>query len=125
MKTKEILNLDFREEENKKTIQKVLRKIKPFSKFSNEEQIPLKAIEKFCRVITNKYEIMPQWMTISYKQMSLGVYSIDIKSEADNKHLGTVYGMCLYETFAKLAIKMYSEIKVGNIRKRKGQNIES
>ncbi len=118
MKTEEILNLDFRKEESQEVIQKALRKIKPLSKFSDEEQIPLEAIEKLCHVLTNKYEITPQWMTISYHQPILGVYSIGVKTTTDHKWIGTVYGMCLYEVFAKLGIKMYSEIKSGNIPKK-------
>lgn len=118
MKTEEILNLDFRKEESQEVIQKVLRKIKPLSKFSNKEQIPLEAIEKLCRVLTNKYEITPQQMTISYHQPTVGIYSIGVKMTTNNKWLGTVYGMCLYEVFAKLGIKMYSEVKSGNIPKK-------
>lgn len=114
MKTEQILNLDYREDENKETIQKVLRKIKPLSKYS-DEIVPLEAIEKTIKVITNKYEIAPQWMTMAYHESILGIYSIGVKTTVDHKWLGTVYGMCLYETFAKLAIKMYSEIRSGKI----------
>ena len=41
MTTEEILNLDYRKEESKTKIQKVLRKIKPLSKYSEEDDIPL------------------------------------------------------------------------------------
>ena len=115
MKTDEILNLDYRKEENQEIIQKVLRKIKPLSKYSVEEQVPLEAIEKTVKVLTNKYEITPQWMMMYYREETLGIYSISVKTTTDHKWLGTVYGMCLYEAFAKLAIKMYSEVKSGNI----------
>lgn len=116
MKTEEILNLDYRKEETKEIIQKVLRKIKPLSKFSDEyDEIPLEAIEKLIRVLFQKYEITPQWMTMSLHETAVNVYSIGVKTTTDHKWLGTVYGMCLYEVFAKLAIKMYSEIKQGNV----------
>lgn len=115
MKTEQILNLDYRKEENKEIIQKVLRKIKPLSKYSDEIDVPIEAIEKLVRVLVQKYEITPQWMTMSYFEPILGLYSIGVKTTTDHKWLGTVYGMCLYEVFAKLAIKMYSEIKSGNI----------
>ena len=49
MKTEQILNLDFRKEENQGIIQKVLRKIKPLSKYS-DEVVPIEAIEKLVRV---------------------------------------------------------------------------
>lgn len=118
MKTEQILNLDYRKEENKEIIQKVLRKIKPLSKFSDEEQIPLEAIEKLVRVLNHKYEITPQWMTISLDEQFTTIYSIGVKTTTDHKWLGNVFGICLYEVFAKLAIKMYSEIKSGNIEVR-------
>ena len=114
MKTKQILNLDYRKEESQEIIQKVLTKIKPLSKYS-DEFVPLEAIEKLIRVLCQKYEITPQWMTMSYHEPIFGLYSIGVKTTTDHKWLGTVYGMCLYEVFAKLAIKMYSEVKSGNI----------
>ena len=115
MKTEQILNLDYRKEESQEIIQKVLRKIKPLSKYSDESNIPIEAIEKLIRVLVQKYEITPQWMSMSYFDNSFGIYSIGIKTTTDHKWLGTVYGMCLYEMFAKLAIKMYSEVKSGKI----------
>lgn len=119
MKTEEILNLDYREKESKETIQKVLRKIKPLSRYSEESgDVPLEAIEKLIRVLYQKYEITPQWMTMSLYESAVNVYSIGVKTTTDHQWLGTVYGMCLYEVFAKLAIKMYSEIKQGNIEQR-------
>lgn len=119
MKTEQILRLDYREEESKEIIQKVLRKIKPLSKYSDEYgDIPLEAIEKLIRVLYQKYEITPQWMSMSLNEPIVNIYSIGIKTTTDHKWLGTVYGMCLYETFAKLAIKMYSEIKQGNVAQR-------
>lgn len=62
MKTEQIMNLDYRKEENQKIIQKVLRQVKPLSKFSDEEQIPIEMLEKTVSVLTNKYEITPQWI---------------------------------------------------------------
>ena len=115
MKTEQILNLDYRKEESQEIIQKVLRKIKPLSKYSDESNIPIEAIEKLVRVLVQKYEITPQWMSMTYFEPILGIYSIGVKTTTDHKWLGTVYGMCLYEVFAKLAIKVYSEVKSGNI----------
>ena len=118
MKTEQILHLDYRNEESKEIIQKVLTKIKPLSKYSEEEQVPLEAIEKLIRVLCQKYEIAPQWMSMSFHQPILGIYTIGVKTTTDHSWLGNVYGMCLYEVFAKLAIKMYSEIKQGNIAQK-------
>ena len=114
MKTEQIMNLDYRKEENQKIIQKVLRQVKPLSKFSDESNVPIEAIEKLIHVLVQKYEITPQWMMMSYFEPTLSIYSISVKT-TENEWLGTVYGMCLYEVFAKLAIKIYSEVKSGKI----------
>lgn len=118
MKTEEILNLDYRKEENQEIIQKVLRKIKPLSKYSDEENIPIEAIERTISVLTNKYEIQPQWITCSYRDVILGVYSCGIKTSNTHEWLGNVYGMCVYELLAKMAIKMYSDIRTKDIPAR-------
>lgn len=118
MKTEQILNLDFREEESKEIIQKVLRKIKPLSKYSDEE-VPLEAIEKVVRVLSEKYEIVPQWISVFYIPNTKNCYSVSVKTTTNHEWLGTIYGICLYELFAKLAIKMYSEVKSGKIQERK------
>lgn len=93
----------------------MLRKIKPLSKYSDESNVPIEAIEKLIRVLVQKYEITPQWMMMSYFESAPGIYSIGVKTTTDHKWIGTVYGMCLYEVFAKLAIKTYSEVKSGKI----------
>lgn len=117
MKTEEILRLDYMKDENKEIIQKVLRKIKPLSKCS-DEIIPLEMIEKVAKVLVCKYEITPQWMTMDYRAAILGVYKVGVKTTTDHKWLGDVYGCCLYEVMAKLVIKMYSDIKTQNIAER-------
>ena len=118
MKTEQILNLDYTKEENKNIIQKVLRKIKPLSKYSEEEIIPIEAIEKLVYVLVKKYEITPQWLNMSFHSSSCTLYTIGVKTTTDHKWLGNVYGSCLYEVYAKLAIKMFSEVKAGNIEER-------
>lgn len=118
MRTEQILNLDCRKEENSEIIQKVLRQIKPLSKYSDEERIPLEAIEKLVRILCQKYEISPQWMSMHFNEQSLGIYSMGVKTTTDHNWIGNVYGVSLYEIFAKLAIKIYSEVKSGNIPTR-------
>ena len=51
MKTEDIINLDCRKEENKEIIQKVLRKIKPLSRYPDGCDIPFEAIEKAITVM--------------------------------------------------------------------------
>ncbi len=123
MKTEQILNLDYRKEENQKIIQKVLRQIKPLSKFSDEDekQIPIELLEKTVSVLTNKYEITPQWIICGYRNSvpgCIGYYSVGVKTTTDHKWLGDVNGCTIYELFAKLVIKMYAHVRAGDVHER-------
>jgi len=108
------MNLDCRKEENKEIIQKVLRQIKPLSKYSDECDIPFEAIEKAITVMCKKY------------MMRLNDLSPDVWSNKDHtiwrawlindtnlKTIDMVFGITLYEVLAKTAIKLYAEVKKG------------
>lgn len=117
--TDQVLNFDYSKEENKKIIQKVLTQIKPLSKFSDEEEIPLELLEKTVSVLVNKYAIIPQWISMNYKGLRKGTivtYSCGVKRSDTHEWLGTVYASSLYELFTKLAIKIYSEVRSENVK---------
>lgn len=114
MKTDEIINLDYRVKENQKTIQKVLKQIKPLSKYSDECEIPLSAIEKAIVVMCKKYcmrieSFIPDWSSNNEHV----IWKATLINETNMKIIGNVFGICLYELFAKIAIRLYSEIKKG------------
>lgn len=115
MKTEQILNLDCRKEENKQIIQKVLKQIKPLSKYSDE--IPLWAIEKAIATMSKKYfmrirEIVPD---IKANEQKL-LWRATIINET-NLEMYNVYGIEFYEVMAKCVIVMYSMVKK-EIKKR-------
>lgn len=120
MKTEDILNLDYRKEENQEAIQRVLRKIKPLSKFSDDEIIPFEKLEKLIGLYQNKYAIKIQYIMPNYEGSI--IYSASLLRSDNFKWIGNVYGMCMYELFAKIAIKMYTEIKKGIPEKSKSDN---
>lgn len=120
MKTEDILNLDYRKEENQETIQRVLRKIKPLSKLSDDEIIPFEKLEKLIGLYQNKYAIKIQYIMPNYEGSI--IYSASLLRSDNFKWIGNVYGMCMYELFAKIAIKMYTEIKKGIPEKSKSDN---
>lgn len=104
MKTKEILNLDFRKEENKIIIQKVLRQIKPLSKYTDE--IPIIDLEKTLKVLCVKYNFCQSNFYIDFKaNKDYPVYKIVFMNV--NKQY-KIYGICLYELFAKSVIQIYT-----------------
>ena len=120
MKTEDILNLDYRKEENQEAIQRVLRKIKPLSKFSDDENIPFEKLEKLIGLYQNKYAIKIQYIMPNYEGSI--IYSASLLRSDNFKWIGNVYGMCMYELFAKIAIKMYTEIKKGIPERSKSDN---
>ena len=114
MTTKEILNLDYRDEKNKKIIQKVLKQIKPLSKYSDEDEIPFSAIEKANAVMCKKYMIRINTITpdITANTEHM-VWKASLTNDTNLKTIDVVYGISLYEMFAKVAIRLYAEVKKG------------
>lgn len=110
MKIEEILNLDCRDKKNAEALQAMLKKIKPLSK--HEGKVPIESLEKLVFVLSSKYDVTPQYVFVDiYANGSSLVYSCNVLSKGDRELLGTVYGATLYELFAKLALKMFSEVK--------------
>ncbi len=114
MTTKQIMNLDYRKEENQEIIQKVLRQIKPLSKYSDEYEIPFSALEKAIKVMCKKYcmqlrDLSPDmWSNHNHT-----IWRATLINETNLKTIETIYGISLYEVFAKTAIRLYAEVKKG------------
>ena len=113
MTTQQILNLDLRDEENKKIIQKVLKKIKPLSKCS-DENVSLEKIEKTIMVMCKKYDFnFIIYVDKNAAEKAL-IYRVEIINNKLLKKVERVYGITIYEALSKAAIKIYSEIKRAN-----------
>lgn len=115
MKTDEILDLDYRIDENKELIARVLRKIPPLAEY---DEIPLEALEKVIGSITRKYTIMIQYICPTYAKSDSPIYCVSLKIVDSYQWLGNVYGCCLYEAMAKTAIKMYAEVRKRTLKLR-------
>ena len=114
MTTKEIINLDYRKEENQETIQKVLRKIKPLSRYSDECEIPLSALEKVITIMCKKYCLRVRELTPDvWANDSETIWRATLSNDSDFSVIDKVYGISLYEVFAKITIRLYSEVKKG------------
>lgn len=114
MSTKQLLNLDCRKEENQKIIQKVLRQIKPLSRYSDEENIPFSALEKAITIMCKKYcmriaELTPDVLA-NDKHI---IWKAKLINETNSKTIDNVYGVSFYEVLAKSAIRLYAEVKKG------------
>lgn len=115
MKTQEILKLDCRKEENKEILKTALCNIKPLSKYMEYEEVPLEKIEKLIDVLTRKYEIKIGRIDMVAIQDEKTWYQAVVVRTDNLEHLGNCYGLTIYETLAKTAIKMYSDIKSNNV----------
>lgn len=114
MTTQQILNLNTRKNpEANEIIQKVLRKIKPLSKYEDmEEDIPLELVEKVIHTIVGKYHVGIQWISHESRLSIPEIYwSVSIKSTDAHKWLGSIQGATMYELLAKTAIKLYVLVK--------------
>ena len=114
MSTKQLLNLDCRKEENQKIIQKVLRQIKPLSRYSDEENIPFSALEKAITIMCKKYcmriaELTPDVLA-NDKHI---IWKAKLINETNSKTIDNVYGVSFYEVLDKSAIRLYAEVKKG------------
>ena len=124
MKTEQIMNLDCRKEENKEIIQKVLRKIKPLSKYSVDECIPISALEKAITVMTKKYNMhIREFVLDTQSNAKNGIWRVVIINDNDLSILEVIYGITSYEAFAKTTIRLYAEVKKGiSLRFKEVQN---
>lgn len=114
MTTNQIINLDCRIEENQEIIQKVLRQIKPLSKYSDECDIPFSALEKAITVMCKKYCMrIRDFVPDVWSNKSNTIWRATLINETNLKIIDIVYGVSLYEVFAKSAIRLYAEVKKG------------
>lgn len=118
MTTNQVINLDCREKENQEIIQKVLRQIKPLSRYSDECDIPFSAIEKAITVMCKKYMMrVNQLVPDVWANDEHTIWRAWLINDTNLKTIDTVYGVSLYEVFAKTAIRLYAEVKKGiNVR---------
>ena len=114
MKTEDIINLDCRKEESQEIIQKVLRKIKPLSRYPDGCDIPFEAIEKAITVMCKKYclrikELVPD----IWSNKNNIIWRAVIINDTNLETVELVYGITLYEVFAKITIRIYAEVRKG------------
>lgn len=119
MTTDQLLQLDCRVAENRRTIQKALRKMRPFSKVDMGEDVPLVKIEKVLRLMLNKYQVDITWIFVSHDDENMR-YTISLRDDGGEgtRPLQTIYGITLYEVMCKTAICIWSLVKKGILKER-------
>lgn len=109
LSTKQILDLDYRVEENREAIQKCLRVIKPLAKCPEGEDIPQEKLERAFLVICRKYNFFPRTLFPDvYAADKEIIWRIELHDLTNLKTCGVCYGASLYELIAKAVILAYA-----------------
>lgn len=107
MTTNQIMELDCREEENCRIIQKVLKQIKPLSK--EVGIVPLEKLEKLVTVLSKRYNMRVRDLVPDvWSNSNESIWRATIIDDNNLRTIKLVYGLSVYEVFAKTAICMYS-----------------
>lgn len=109
MKTYDILALDYRENESREIIQKVLKKIKPLSKCISN--VPLEKIERCAKVICEKYNYWLRFYSDTASGDDCIVWRCEVFDSNDLQLIKKIYGCTFYECMSKVVIYLYSIIK--------------
>lgn len=109
MTTNQILQLDCRSEENKEIIQKVLKKIGPLSKYSVDETVPFEKVEKLVTVLSKRYNMrVREFVPDVWSNSNETIWRATVINDTNLQMIKMVYGLSVYEVFAKVSICMYN-----------------
>lgn len=115
MKLNDILQLDFRNKEDRITLRKALVRL-PFFQEQDPREITFEDLEKALNKMCKKYPIMLAYIMFSKVDDDERYYSLMIKHSETNEWLKTVYAISMFEGYGKAVIFMYSYIK-NNLKK--------
>lgn len=106
MTINQLLNLDYSEPENREVIQECLKKIKPLSKY--EDDVPFEKIEKLIVVLSKKYNFrIREFVPDVWSNDDFPIWRATLIDDRNLNTAGIIYGLSVYEVFAKVAIYMY------------------
>ena len=116
MDIKLLMKIKYDEGNNSKKFQKLLRKIKPFSKIDMDEDIPLIKLEKLVRMYIIKYNlyigsISENIMFDNYYSAWVGKTIVSGKRGKENVFLTSIEAWSIYEVFVKICILFYWEVE--------------
>jgi hypothetical protein len=123
MKTEDILNLDCTKGNNLEQINKFLWKVKPVARileknnYTKTEQAPLELLEQALHGIMLRYGYRTQGIDSYYEELGdkgkrFVFYTVSVlKTRETSEWIGNVYGKTMWETVAKIIIKVYADLK--------------
>lgn len=123
MKTEDILNLDCTKGNNLEQMNKFLWKVKPVARileknhYTKTEQAPLELLEQALHGIMLRYGYRTQGINSYYEEKEdkgnrFVFYTVSVlKTRETREWIGNVYGKTMWETVAKIIIKVYADLK--------------
>lgn len=123
MKTEDILNLDCTKGNNLEQINKFLWKVKPVARileknhYTRTEIAPIELLEQVLHGLCERYGYRTQGINTYYeegenKESKFVFYTVSLlKIRETREWVGNVYGKTLWETVAKIIIKVYADLK--------------
>lgn len=114
----DIMKLDCSDEEQKIKLIKIIRKIKPFDRYSLDEEIPMDMLEKYMNKAMDKYCFRIGYV-LHNSNNSPRYWTISIRDVVGKIYLDTIYGMTLNELMMKVVIRIYFAIRDKEVKKRK------
>ncbi len=111
-----LMKIRYDKGDNSKKFQKLLRKIKPFSKIDMDEDIPLIKLEKLVRMYIIKYNlyigsISENIIFDNYYSAWVGKTVVSEKRGKENVFLNSIEAWSIYEVFVKICILFYWEVE--------------
>lgn len=115
----DVMELKYSDERQKQILLTCLRKIKPFSKYPIDVEIPIDLIQTYIEKIMAKYQIRIGYIFYSMTKNNGGsMWTIMLREISIGVYLDTIHASSIYEAFCKAAIRLNYAIKNGEIRER-------
>ena len=106
---KEVIESDFRFGNNESETQSWLLKIDAIRKRTKEnERVKLEDIETLIIKLQKKYGHTMQWIRLTMLDGERPWYSVSIRDGQTKDCVKTIYGMTIYELYAKVALFLYA-----------------
>ena len=109
IKLKEVVEGDFRNAETREAAQEWLLRIKPLKNRTPEgEKVKFEDIEQLIISLQKKYGHKMQWINLILIDGERPWYSVSIRDENTMAWVKTIYGLTMYELYAKVALFLYA-----------------
>ena len=108
-KLSEVIDGDFRYDNFETETQKWLLKIDVLSKRTPEgEKVKFEHLEQLIIKLEKKYGHTMQWISLTIIDGEIPWYSVSIRDGNTNEWVKTLYGLTMYELYAKVALFLFA-----------------